>query len=192
MNIAILASGSGTNAVKMIEYFKDHDSIHIVVVASNNKDAGVITKASDLGVPTIIFNRKSFYETSAVEDMLKERNVDWIVLAGFLWLVPESLLKKFPERIINIHPSLLPKYGGKGMYGGHVHNAVIANGDSESGITIHIIDDKYDRGQILYQAKCKVNPDDTPETLQKRIQQLEYEHFSPTVEHHILSIIKPS
>ena len=192
MNIAILASGSGTNAVRMIEYFKDHDSIHIVAVGSNKRDAGVLNKSTALGVPVFVFDRKAFYETNSVIETLKQWNVDWIVLAGFLWLVPQSLLLNYPGRIINIHPSLLPKYGGKGMYGTHVHKEVLSNKESESGITIHLIDDQYDRGQILHQASCPVLVDDTPESLQHRIQQLEYDHFSKVVEQHILSSIHSS
>jgi len=142
----------------------------------------VIQRSEALNVETVVFNRKQFYESDEVVDLLKEREIDLVILAGFLWLVPSSFIQAFSGRIINIHPALLPRYGGKGMYGSKVHEAVVTSGDTESGITIHYVNQKYDEGNIIFQAKCKVRKSDTPETLAARIHQLEYAHFAVVVE----------
>lgn len=184
--IAIFASGSGTNAEKIMQFFKDHPGARVGLVLSNKKDARVLERAARFDVPTRVFDRHEFYETDSILDLLKEKNIDLIVLAGFLWLIPENLIEFFPDRIINIHPALLPKYGGKGMYGARVHEAVIAAGDKESGITIHYVNPRYDEGKIIFQAKCKVEPGDDPDSLASKIHQLEYEYFPKVIENLIL------
>ncbi len=188
-NIAIFASGSGTNAENIINYFSNRNSAKVVVVFSNRSDAFVLERAAKLNVPTEIFDRQQFYTSSIVPDMLKKYKVDLIVLAGFLWLVPKNILESFRGRIINIHPALLPLYGGKGMYGERVHEAVISNREKESGITIHFVNERYDEGDIIFQARCPVKPDDSPDSLASRIHELEYRHF-PVVIEQVLSGIK--
>lgn len=180
--LAIFASGNGTNAQRIIEYFSGHPTISINLVLSNNPGAHVLNRAKKLGVPTEIFNRSAFYQTSDVAETLKSYNIDFLVLAGFLWLIPEPIITRYPGRIINIHPALLPKYGGKGMYGMKVHEAVIAAGDPESGITIHYVDKHYDEGRIIFQAKCIVNSRDTAESLAEKVHQLEYRYFPEVIE----------
>lgn len=181
-NIAIFASGSGTNAQRISEYFLNHPEIAVSVILSNKSDAYVLVRAKKLNIPSIVFDRHTFYDTSGISEILKKNNIDLIVLAGFLWLIPEDLIRSYRGRIINIHPALLPKYGGKGMYGSRVHEAVIQSGDKESGISIHYVTEKYDEGNIIFQAKCDVLPDDTTETLAQRIHQLEYEHYPEVIE----------
>jgi len=178
--IALFASGSGTNAENIISYFADSKNIKVDSLWSNKRDAFALKRAEKWGVPTFIFNRRQFYETNEIVDELQRRGIDLIVLAGFLWLVPENILRKFT--LINIHPALLPKYGGKGMYGMHVHRAVIENGDKESGISIHLVDPEYDQGKLLFQARCPVCPGDTPEDVATRVHQLEYQHFPALIE----------
>lgn len=179
-NITILASGSGTNAQNIIQYFQDHPTIRIDSVWSNRADAYVLERAAKFGIENGSFNREEFYHSEEFLNRLQSRNIDLVVLAGFLWLVPTNLIQVFP--IVNIHPALLPAYGGKGMYGMKVHEAVIANHEKESGITIHMVDEVYDHGAVLRQAKCPVLPDDTPEALAKRIHQLEYKYFPEVIE----------
>ncbi len=176
-HIAIFASGNGTNAERIAKYFSDSEIITVNMILTNNPDAGVIKRANNLGIETIVFNKHEFYKTNKIVSILEDNKIDFIVLAGFLWLVPENLLLKYENRIINIHPALLPKYGGKGMYGMNVHKAVIESGDSMSGITIHMVNDKYDEGQIIFQANVNVTKDDTPDTLAAKIHKLEYQHF---------------
>jgi phosphoribosylglycinamide formyltransferase 1 len=180
--IALFASGNGTNAQRIIEFFAGHPSIKVSLVLCNKPDAFVIERARNLHVPVVVFSRKEFYESELILEILKEYHIDFIVLAGFLWLVPDYLLDAYPERIINIHPALLPRYGGKGMYGHHVHEAVIRNKDNESGITIHHVNGRYDEGSVIFQAKCPVLPDDTPEALASRIHDLEYRYFPLVIE----------
>ena len=181
-NIAIFASGTGTNAEKLILFFRTSTIGRVSLVLSNRKDAGVIDRAQSHEVETIVFNREQFYQSEDVLSLLFERDIDFVVLAGFLWLVPDYLLKSFENKMINIHPALLPKYGGKGMFGHHVHTAVIENRESESGITIHKVNREYDEGSIVFQSRCEVKADDTADTLAGRIHQLEYEHFPVVVE----------
>ncbi len=181
-NIAIFASGSGTNAENLIRFFRTSTFGSVNLVLCNRRGAGVIDRAQSHDVETIVFNREQFYQTEELLELLIERSIDYVVLAGFLWLVPDYLLKSFENKMINIHPALLPKYGGKGMYGHHVHAAVIENRESESGITIHKVNREYDEGSIVFQARCEVKSDDTPESLAQRIHQLEYEHFPVEVE----------
>jgi phosphoribosylglycinamide formyltransferase-1 len=180
--LAIFASGAGSNAENLIRHFENHADIRIGLVLSNCPTAPVLQRAGKLGVDTCVFGKTDFYHSDAVLRKLQEYHIDYIVLAGFLWLVPGNLLAAFPHRIINIHPALLPKYGGKGMYGMHVHRAVIANADKETGITIHRIDAEYDRGEILFQARCAVLPHDTPESIAARVHELEYRYFPGIVE----------
>jgi phosphoribosylglycinamide formyltransferase 1 len=180
--IAIFASGSGSNAENIARYFKNHESIEISLILTNNKNAFVIERAKQLGIPYSIFDRDTFYGTENVLKLLKERKIDFIVLAGFLWLVPGYLLKAFPDRIINIHPALLPKYGGKGMYGEKVHQAIVLAKEKESGITIHFVNEHYDEGQVICQYKCEVLESDSAETLAEKIHELEYKYFPKVIE----------
>ena len=185
-NIAVLASGSGSNAQNLIQYFHlDHPEkeIAISLIISNRSDAFVLERARQLNVPAIVVDRHTFYAAPSVFiKVLSDYGIDYIVLAGFLWLVPAYLIKIYAGRIINIHPALLPTYGGKGMYGMFVHKAVIANGEKESGITIHLVDEEYDHGIILFQARCCVDEQETPESLAQKIHLLEQEHFPKVVE----------
>jgi len=180
--IAIFASGSGTNAQRIIEYFKGHSFISVDLVLSNNPEAYVLTRAKSEGIPSVIFSRKEFYESEDVLTILEERKITFIVLAGFLWLIPDYLLHAYSGKIVNIHPALLPKYGGKGMYGMRVHETVKNSGDKESGITIHMVNEHYDEGQIIFQARCKIDPTDTPQSLAHKIHALEYEHYPRIIE----------
>jgi phosphoribosylglycinamide formyltransferase-1 len=176
-NIVLFASGSGTNVENIVNFFKDDQDTQISMILTNNPKAYVIQRAEKLGIPVRIFNRDDFYNNSTVIDLLKKIKPDLIVLAGFLWLIPENMIKAFPDKIINIHPALLPKYGGKGMYGSKVHEAVVANKEKESGITIHYVNERYDEGNIIFQAKCEVLPTDTPDDVANKVHGLEYKHF---------------
>lgn len=182
IKLAILGSGNGTNAQQITEYFADKEDVEIVCIIYNMKDAYIAQRARNLGVEAHYFGRKAFYESSEVLDYLRAKEVDWVILAGFLWLVPQPMLDAYPNRIINIHPALLPAYGGKGMYGHHVHEAVVAAHEKESGITIHLVDNHYDRGTTLFQARCSVDPDETPDTLAAKIHLLEKEHFPRVID----------
>jgi len=179
--ISIFASGSGTNAENIIRFFKNIDSARIHLVLCNNEKAGVIERTAKLNVPVFIFNREML-KSGKVLEKLKQTNTDFIVLSGFLWLMPSEIIREYPDKIVNIHPALLPKYGGKGMYGMNVHNAVIENREKESGITIHYVNEEYDRGNIIFQAKCDVKENDIPEELASRIHQLEYIHYPKIIE----------
>lgn len=181
-NVAIFASGSGTNAQAIIEYLHEKEVARVACIFSNNSRAYVLKRAEEKRIPSFVFNRNDFYNSDRIVNKLVEYSIEFIVLAGFLWLVPKNLISRFPKRIINIHPALLPKYGGKGMYGMRVHQTVIENGDKESGISIHYVNEKYDEGNIIFQATCKVEHDDTPEKLAERIHKLEYAHFPRIVE----------
>ena len=180
--IAIFASGSGTNAERIMSHFRDHEFGEISIVLSNKPDAMVLKRAARFNVSTHVFDRDTFYNSKEIQDLLQRLEISLIVLAGFLWLIPADLIRAFPERIINIHPALLPKYGGKGMYGKRVHEAVIASGDKESGISIHYVNEIYDEGRIILQEKCEVKPDDSPESLAERIHQLEYQYYTTVIE----------
>jgi phosphoribosylglycinamide formyltransferase-1 len=181
-NIAIFASGSGTNAEKIMTHFKDHPTHQVKMVFSNKKDAGVLEKANKYGVECFVFNRKDLYETSVVLDTLKKNEIDFIVLAGFLWLMPNHITRAYDRNIVNIHPALLPKYGGKGMYGMNVHRAVIEANDKKSGITIHWVNENYDEGDIIFQTTCDIDPEDTDISLAEKVHQLEYRHFPVIIE----------
>ncbi|MDY3069283.1 MAG: phosphoribosylglycinamide formyltransferase [Parabacteroides sp.] len=180
--IAVFASGAGTNAENIIRYFVDSEKMKVVLVLSNNRKAGVHFRVNALGVPSFVFTREEFAEGIPILDKLSEYEVDFIVLAGFMCFVSAPLLKAFPGRIVNIHPSLLPKFGGKGMYGIHVHEAVVKSGEKESGITIHYINERYDEGAIIFQTSCPVFPNDTPEDLATRVHALEYEYYPKVIE----------
>jgi len=182
--IAIFASGNGSNADEIIKYFRQHPSISVDVIVSNNPQAFVLERAKRYGIPTIVFAKKEFEETVASRLLMLE--ITHIVLAGFLWLVPSSVLKKFPNRIINIHPALLPKFGGKGMYGMKIHESVRSSNEKESGITIHIVDEKYDEGTILYQHKCEIALADSPQQIAEKVHHLEYTWYPKIIEKWIL------
>lgn len=181
-NIIILASGSGSNAENIIRYFAGREGVSVSHVLTNRSDAYVLERAKHLGVSTKVFDRTAFYDNSEVLDFLRSCQPDLIVLAGFLWLVPAALVEAFPQRIINIHPALLPAYGGKGMYGAKVHEAVVANGDVETGITIHYVNTRYDEGAVIFQARCPVDPGDSAEQVAQKVHALEYEHFPRVIE----------
>lgn len=180
--IAILASGSGTNAENIIKFSKENKKFEISLIFSNNKNAFVIQRAINHGIKYHILSRTDFYQTKKILQILKDNNITFIVLAGFLWLIPEYLIDAYPNKIINIHPALLPKYGGKGMYGMNVHKAVSENKENETGITIHYVNKEYDKGNIIFQAKCPVSKDDTPEDIAKKVHKLEYMHFPKIIE----------
>jgi len=180
--IAIFASGSGSNAQKIMEHFKRSADAEVVLVLTNNPQAYVLQRADNFEIPSHIFTRQEFYETDEVIRILKNLQVDLVVLAGFLWLVPQSLLEAYPNKIINLHPALLPKYGGKGMYGDNVHKAVLANKEEESGITIHFVNEQFDEGEIIHQSKFRIDADDNLEMVKFKGQQLEHQHFPKVIE----------
>lgn len=188
--IAIFASGSGSNAEEITKYFNNVEGVTVSLILTNNPNAYVLERADRLGVPSVVFSKRELVETDIVINKLKEHKIDFIVLAGFLLLVPVNLVEAFPERIINIHPALLPKYGGKGMYGDKVHQAVRNAGEAESGITIHFVNSKYDEGQIIFQATCPVTEEDTPETIAHKVHKLEYQHYPQVIERVIHKSIK--
>lgn len=180
--IAIFASGTGTNAQKLVEHFETHRDAQVTLVVSNRPDAGVLGITREHGVESMVVSREKFFSERSIVDELRGRGIDLIVLAGFLWLIPPAIISAFPNRIVNIHPALLPKFGGKGMYGSKVHAAVIDAGEKESGITIHYVDERFDEGDRIAQFRCPVLPGDTPQSLAARVQELEHKHFAETVE----------
>ncbi len=185
--ITILASGSGTNAEQIIMHFQSHPQVEVVGLFSNNSDAYALVRADKFNIPTSVFS-KAQWNDGTVLNWLKENKTTHVVLAGFLWLVPLHIIEAFRNKIINIHPALLPKYGGKGMYGIKVHEAVKAAGEKESGITIHLVNEKYDEGKIFFQAKCLIADDDTPENIAQKIHQLEYKYFPKVIENWLLGM----
>ena len=189
--IAIFASGTGSNAKKIIEYFDAHREIQVALIVSNRADAPVLNHARAHQIDFLVLDRKSFYETSSLLQQLEQHAINFIVLAGFLWLIPPYLVTAYDKRMINIHPALLPKYGGKGMYGMHVHRAVKAANEQETGITIHYVNEKYDDGAVVFQAKTSLSPTDGPETIAKKVQQLEHQHFAPVIEDLLMEKIEP-
>lgn len=180
--IAIFASGSGSNAQKIAEHFQNSTEAEISLILTNNPKAGVIDRARKLNIPVVVFNKALFYKTDKIVRLLQDHQTDLVVLAGFMMLIPEEMVAAYPNKIINIHPALLPKYGGKGMYGHFVHEAVVAAQESESGITIHYVNEHYDEGTIIFQASCEVAPSDTPDDVAAKVQQLEHAHFPRVVE----------
>jgi phosphoribosylglycinamide formyltransferase-1 len=185
--IAIFASGSGTNAEEIIKHFQNHERIEISLILSNNPKAFVLQRAENHKIPNFVFTREMFYKEKIVDEVLKINRIDFIVLAGFMWLIPERYVTNFKNKIVNIHPALLPKYGGKGMYGSHVHEAVVSNQEKESGITIHWVNEAYDEGNIIFQAKCNVDSSDTAEDVADKVHKLEYMHYPKIIEQVILA-----
>lgn len=181
-HIAIFASGTGSNAKKIIEYFKHHPDISVSLIVSNKREAPVLDIARENGIPTLVINRQDFYQSEDILNYFNKYLIDFVVLAGFLWLVPSYLVSAFEQRMINIHPALLPKYGGKGMYGMKVHEAIHGAGEKETGITIHFVNEQYDEGDVIFQAKCAVEPTDTPQTIAAKIHQLEHRYFPEVIE----------
>ena len=180
--IVIFASGSGSNAENLINFFNVNERAKVVLVLTNNPQAKVLERTKRLNVSALSFNKIAFAETEDVLNILKASKPDLIILAGFLWKFPEKILNAFPNKVINIHPALLPKYGGKGMYGMHVHEALVKNKETETGISIHYVNEHYDEGAIIFQAKCKVDPNDTAQDVADKIHELEMEHFPKVVE----------
>ena len=180
--IAIFASGTGTNAQKIIDYLRNNKSTKVVLILCNKPNAGVLTIAEKEKIPFIIIEKEKFFSGNYYLNILKEKKIDFLVLAGFLWMLPIEFIKTYRGKIINIHPALLPKYGGKGMFGNHIHEKVIKNKEKESGITIHFADEIYDHGQIIFQAKCIIEKNETAESLAKKIHALEYKNFPKTIE----------
>ena len=179
--IAIFASGSGSNAEVIVKHFEKDENIKVKMILCNNPEAGVIARAERLNIPCYVFDKEA-YKTGNVLNILLENDIDLVVLAGFLWLIPASFIAAFPNKIINLHPALLPKYGGKGMYGHHVHEAVIANGERQSGITIHYVNEHYDEGAIILQAKYEIAPSDSAMDIAAKGQKLEHKHFVEVIE----------
>ena len=180
--IIIFASGSGTNAENIIKFFQNSKNVEISAVLSNKRSAGALKRAHDLDVKALLFDKDAFYNSHDILNILKDIDPDLIVLAGFLWLFPSNIIREFPDKIINIHPALLPKYGGKGMYGSKVHETVITEKERESGITIHYVNEKYDEGQTIFQATTQIEENETPESLASKIHELEYKHFPEVIQ----------
>jgi len=180
--IAIFASGKGTNAERIMSAFAKNKEIEIALLLASKEGIGALQKAEAAGVPSVVFSRAAFVETEPILSTLQNYKVDFIVLAGFLVHIPEWILRVYPNRLINIHPSLLPKFGGKGMFGLHIHQAVLEAGEQESGITIHLVNELYDSGGILFQTSCFVKSDDSPETLATRVHELEYKYYPEVIE----------
>jgi len=181
-HIAIFASGGGSNARKIIEHFKDSTVGHVVLLVSNKRNAGVLAIAQAHGISTQIIDRNGFYETENMLKILEDHRIGLVVLAGFLWLVPTYLVRAYPKRMLNIHPALLPKFGGKGMYGHHVHEAVKTAGETETGMTIHFVNEHYDDGDIIFQARCPVAKEDSPEDIARNVLALEHRYYPEIIE----------
>ena len=188
--IAVFASGTGSNTQMIIDHFRNSPSVKVALIVSNNPAAGVLKIAAKENIPALIIEKEKFLRDSGYLDELKEKNIELIVLAGFLWKLPSGLILAYPKSIINIHPALLPKHGGKGMYGNNVHAAVIASGEKESGITIHYVDEYYDNGDIILQVTCPVLAKDTPGSLAQRIHKLEHEHYPKVIEELVNKLIR--
>ncbi|TYA74310.1 phosphoribosylglycinamide formyltransferase [Seonamhaeicola marinus] len=185
--VVIFASGSGSNAENLIKFFQNSDNVSVVQVLTNNPHAKVLDRAKRLKVSALSFNRVAFTKSEDVLNIMKVTNPDLIILAGFLWKFPENILEEFPNKVINVHPALLPKFGGKGMYGMNVHKAVVENKETETGITIHYVNENYDEGATIFQAKCEVLASDTPEDVAAKIHELEMEYFPKVVEKLLIS-----
>lgn len=183
--IAIFASGEGSNAEKIMRYFNNKNSITVCLLVCNRKNAAVFDKASKANVKAVYLPKNAFYESNMALDVLNENKVDFIVLSGFLLKIPDNIVKNYSNKIINIHPALLPKFGGAGMYGLHVHTAVKQANEKETGISIHLVNEEYDKGKILFQAKCPVNENDSVENIQKKVQELEHKHFAECIYNYI-------
>lgn len=188
IKLAVFASGTGSNAQKLIEHFRESAIARVALVVCNKEGAGVLAIAEKEGLPALLVQKETFFRGDGYVPQLKERGIGFLVLAGFLWKVPKTLLEAYPRRIVNIHPALLPKFGGKGMYGQYVHEAVLQAGEAESGITIHYVDEHYDNGDIIFQTACPILEEDTPETIARRIHQLEHLHYPRVVEEAVKNI----
>jgi len=182
IQIAIFASGNGSNAENIIKHFANNDQINCRLILSNNPKAGVLERAKRLNVPFIVFNRESFYKKQDVLHALQKYSIDFIVLAGFMWLIPSYIIKAFPQKIVNIHPALLPKYGGKGMYGDFVHQAVSNAGETQTGISIHYVNDRYDEGDIIFQKTVDIEKGEEPKKIAEKVHALEYKYFPKIIE----------
>ena len=180
--IVLFASGSGTNAENIIRYFQNKGTVEVVAVLTNKREAAVIDRCNALNTPALYFNRSAYKRDAFLLELLQSMQPDLIVLAGFLWKIPEAVVAAYPEKIINIHPALLPKYGGKGMYGQKVHESVMANGDSHTGITIHFVNEIYDDGAIIFQESTAIEPSDSLESVMKKVHELEYRHYPEVIE----------
>ncbi len=180
-NIAIFASGGGSNARKILAHFQGSDAVNVALIISNKKDAGVLDIAREYQVETLVIDRAYFYDSQAILQVFFQKKIDFVVLAGFLWLMPAYLVEQFERRMVNIHPALLPRYGGKGMYGMHVHEAVKAAGEKQSGITIHYVNTRYDEGDIVFQATCELRPEDSAADIARKVLALEHEHFPKVI-----------
>ncbi len=191
IKLAVFASGAGSNAQKIIDYFKGNSNVQVRLIVCNNAEAGVLDIALNEKITSVLIERGRFFKEDSYLPILKDYEIDWIILAGFLWKIPAKMIAAYPQKIINIHPALLPKYGGKGMYGHHVHRAVLDAGDHESGITIHYVDEQYDHGLTIFQAKCLVANDDTPNSLAQKVHVLEHQYFSQVIEKVILKKTNP-
>ncbi len=186
IKIAVFASGAGSNTQRIIDYFRTSDKVQVALIVCNNPGAGVLEIAAREQIETLLIDKQQFTKGDAYYSFLKQKNIQFLVLAGFLWKIPEALINAYPKKIINLHPALLPKYGGKGMYGNFVHQAVLASGDRESGITIHYVDEWYDHGTIIFQARCKIEPEDLASTLAQKIHALEHRYFPEIIEKLVL------
>jgi phosphoribosylglycinamide formyltransferase 1 len=186
--IAIFASGGGSNAQKIIEHFEKSEVARVDLVVCNRRTAGVLQIAAEFKIPTQVIERQQFYETENLLEVLRQHSIDFIALAGFLWLAPAYLVREFPNRIVNIHPALLPKFGGKGMFGHHVHEAVRAAGESESGMTIHFVNENYDEGSIVFQARVPIENSDSPDDIARKVLELEHFYFPKIIERLILKL----
>ncbi len=187
IRLAIFGSGGGSNAEAIIQHFKGHSDIEVALIVSNRKNAFILERAKNHNIPRLKINRTAFYEEEEVILQLQSLRIDWIILAGFLWLIPKNLIDYFPSKIINIHPALLPKYGGPGMYGKHVHAAVHAAGEKESGMTVHYVNENYDEGAIINQFKTDLNPSDSPEDIATKVLKLEHAHYPEVIEQTIMN-----
>lgn len=191
-NVAVFASGGGSNAEEIFKYFRNHPEIKVGMLLTNNPQAKVLERAERFSIPAVVFTRNDFNESGRVLKVLSENDVTHIVLAGFLWLIPDFLIRAYPDKIINIHPALLPKFGGKGMYGEKIHAAVKQAGEKCTGLTIHLVNEKYDEGRILYQAACDIEDTDTPADIAKRVLKLEHEFYPKVIEGWILDKLPSS
>ena len=180
--IAVFASGKGSNAERICSWFNNHPSVQVALIVCNKPGAGVLDVAAAHQIPTLLIEKEPFFRGNGYVEELQSFDIDWIILAGFLWKIPKTLINAFAHHIINIHPALLPNYGGKGMYGQHVHEAVLANRETQSGITIHFVDEQYDHGSTIFQATCEVKADDTPDSLAARIHELEHRFYPEIIE----------
>ncbi len=187
IRLALFASGGGSNAEKIIQYFEHHNSVKVCLVVSNKPDAGALKIAKDYGINSLIIKKHNFYNTNEVLVDLVKARIDYIILAGFLWLIPRKFVDAYPNKILNIHPSLLPKYGGKGMYGHFVHEAVKNNNESESGMTIHLVNENFDDGDIVFQAKCALSPNMEPSEIAAKVLELEHSHYAQVIENYVLN-----